>query len=863
MKIQSVTVFLVLGLLIFSTIEGIAQRKVLGKPQDYVTPIDYFDNPSEYQIFLRSRTSPKLRKDAWLVFSDRNNNPIYDRPNGTKIGEIMFRDYFYVIDEKEDWIRLVEGRVDGRKIDKHTERIIGWVKKENMLLWNSGLVHRTTRIHKKILLLNLAEEINEVLTKKDKKLVKIFRSPDAIGEEPDKQIFEFYFLLKKEKGMYLLSEEAVIDPSNSKKIIGWVRDSDCTTWDTRICLEPNFTKEGFDERLETPRKRIRAYKSLEGAIEGAKGNIEEDKVFWDFDPVLIERDELAETDPRRFKGPVIRFPMISNTTIEDVEYYRTGLVGNVQLKAKDGVLVREIPENRLAQLKKQENELLNKSQKVNFFFIIEGTKNVDVYRQPILKAINEINSEVARKIPSVKFGALVYRDVPEERVDVGGQFENRLIEFQPLTDNVDNINTFLSEEVEFKNRIDRDDYTSLYYGVFQALQKAGLRDDELNVIMLLGCYGDFRTDRDRRKAAKDHPALFSNDDINRRIVANLDKLNAHLYVVQLLDDGYSASAGFSKACQYMMLENAKFAFNRSSSRLADQTVKQLESYGYSAEAPSMEFVEGEEETFLDGHIPGSLYKAPRGRKVHPSKLSSILVKNAQTSIDFIQSLKTVVSFIITEGRLGTTDALQEMLGRDVGPLKKALVDKIAKILEENPLIDPPDLLDEKYALFTEVYIPYKNKYDDNPLVSYVLFMPESDLLDYKRTIERCRNSLGTTDYSVKREMLFEVYKSLVGQFAGEKLHKRSIKDITRKELRDLMQGIYGLGLHLEEDLDHVIGDVLDEKRMTNPEIDTLIQRFVKIDERLEAILREGSAYDFCYETDGSNRYYWIKIVDAF
>ena len=867
MKKQN-NIILLIGIftLLFCSVSSLAQRKVLGKPDNYRSPVDYFDDQGKYESFLSS-TSPKSKDNAWLVFSDRDENPIFDKPDGSTISKIGFRDWFFVVEEKDDWIKIIEARVDELKIVKESKKEVGWVPKKNMLLWNSGLVGLQTGIHKKVLLLNRADQIERVIEKKDKELVQIYRGPNTEVREPDKRIFEYYFLLKKDRGMYLLSEEAVVNPFNPDKIIGWVRSSDCDTWDTRICLEPNYTEEAFNERMSNQDLKIRAYNSLEGAVAGTKGNINQEHVFWDYDPVVIDKLEMAVSNPRRFKGAVVRFPMVNKIQSNGIDVFRSGLVGSIKLKAKGGTIVRDIIENKFAQLKKQENELINKSKKVNFFFVIEGTDNVYAFQQQIIQAINNINSEVVRKIPEVNYGVLIYRDIPEENVTINGQLTNRMIEYVSLTPDIDKVTTFI-QGVEFKNKVDKDDYTAMYYGLFQALQKGGFREDELNVIMMIGCYGDFRADNDRRKAAKGHPALFEPDDINNHIIANLDKLNAHLYSVQLTNDGYRPARGYSKACQYLMLENAKFAYIRRNEANQNpdnqKTIDQLKDYGYSDSEPTMELIEGQEESVLDGHIPGNLLKAQTGQYIPPDQLSMALKNNAENSVNFIQQLKSIISSIITEGNFGSIEAIEEKLGRDVGPLKKAVLEMIYKILEDNPKIALPDVLDEKYKLFTEVFIPYTNSTAQYPLVSYVLFMPELDLLDYRRTIDRLAGAQGSFGYDKKRELLFDVYKSLVGQFTGEgtRLNKR-VEEVTRNELRQLMQGVYGMGLQLDDPLDHVLGDVKDEKKMSNEQIDELIQRFITVGDRFTAILREADTYDFCYQTDDYNRYYWITMEDAF
>ena len=170
-----------------------------------------------------------------------------------------------------------------------------------------------------------------------------------------------------------------------------------------------------------------------------------------------------------------------------------------------------------------------------------------------------------------------------------------------------------------------------------------------------------------------------------------------------------------------------------------------------------------------------------------------------------------------------------------------------------------DLLEKKLRLFTEVYFPRQIKGANHSTVSYILFMPETDLRDYQQTIKRCIVS-GGGSYDEKRESLMDVYKSLTEQFTAG---IESQKNYTRSDLIKQMQGVQMMGLELEDPLDHTIPDILDSKKVSNKKVDQIISRFAEVNTYLEGILRLGDAYDFCYSTDEINRYYWIPAADAF
>jgi hypothetical protein len=170
--------------------------------------------------------------------------------------------------------------------------------------------------------------------------------------------------------------------------------------------------------------------------------------------------------------------------------------------------------------------------------------------------------------------------------------------------------------------------------------------------------------------------------------------------------------------------------------------------------------------------------------------------------------------------------------------------------------------DEKYKLFADVYVPKQIQGATHPTVSYCLFMPEDELRSYQSTIGRL---LVGGPYNEKREKLFEVHKELIAQFAGEEeLKRRKPEEFTRQELASLLGGLRSSGLKEEWLLSNIRPhDFLDEKKVSNQQIDELIQHYKKIFDNFNTIFRLGETYDFCYSNDDYNRYYWIPIQDAF
>ena len=851
-----------------------AQKKVLGRPVRYEAPVDFFYDANLYESFLRNDTKLKSKEDAWLAICDRDDNPVYELPdeNSPVLERLKFRESFYVLDEKEDWIQLADAQVDGVRIVQ-LNRVLGWVPKKLMLLWNTSLVHQQNKIHKKALLLNRADDIAGVLKLQDKTMVQIFKGPQTETQEEKRKIFEFYFIMKKESGRYLLSEESVISPFSLDKIIGWVNERRCSNWDTRICLEPNFEEPAFTERKNKEQLQLRAFKSEASAKQYAEEITGDDDVFWKDDPVTLNQDKMSSLNPRRFNGYVMRFPMLGVSSKKEPdnkqEFYRSGIIGSIKVRRADNnsmVFTSEISESNYSRIKQYVNQADKKTDNLNVFFVIEGTDSTFAYKNSLVQAVTQVESWVGKTVPNIRYGALLYRDIPEEEGEKG----NRLYEMEPLTPDVNKVTGFI-QQAEFRNYNDRDEYTALYYGLSQALMLGRFDPEALNVLILIGSYSDYKIDRDRKAAAAavNHKSLV--EDLNP-LFGSLAALDVHLYAIQLRNDGNKQSAGFAKQGQVLILESAKYAFNRFYGNRGNPDTRELlqrlnREYKIAVNEPSMaDIFEADDIPLAGGRNPGRLLKPAENRYLPPNRLVEAISANIRESVAFEVAVKTIVNDIFIKG-----ESLQQVYKEDgefkidAGRFTPALADMLNTMVQENS-ISQTDLfnsLDDKYKLFTEVYIPRMVRGATYPTVSYVLFMPESDLVEYQRIIQRYLGSFESS-YDKKREHLFEIYKELVTQFSGETiLRQKKADEFTRSELVQLMQGLYGSGLHIDLPLDIRIKDIRDENKVSNADVDELLNRFKAVEQMLTSALRASDTYDFCYKTDANNRYYWIPLTDAF
>jgi len=217
-------------------------------------------------------------------------------------------------------------------------------------------------------------------------------------------------------------------------------------------------------------------------------------------------------------------------------------------------------------------------------------------------------------------------------------------------------------------------------------------------------------------------------------------------------------------------------------------------------------------------------------------------------------------------RLGSGEELNfsSEAGFSIPSFSSGIVQHLGKLSEKINNDDVVKFTDPKLSLYAEVAIPTKLQGATYPSYSYVLFMPESDLILYREMLRR-NVSQSDGSYPDKRISLFNIYINIIEEFASQEiLKKKKPKDMTRGEVIAIMQGIAdeGLDISTDEFNDFKIGDIRNEKKVSNQKVDELIKRFYDVQKELERITRLNTRYDFCMTSGGVN-YYWLRLDQVF
>ena len=809
-----------------------------------------FSKPVDNPAYYLSPIKPVVASTPWIVICDRSEPDLTQTfskpdPNSQKMKNIEWLESYYVVDEEKDWVRLVKGRrKQGLEFYDGTVQDFGWIMKKNVLLWNSSLRDSRTGIHLKAFLLNKAKELKDILKLKNKDVANIYKGPETTTTIGEKQIYEFYFVLKKENNRYLLCKNETTGEAMTDEIVGWVEERRATDWNTRISFEPNFDQNAFKERSSNKALMCMGFADQQSANKYVEtGTIDNESVIWDNDPIRLSADQLAKENPRRFKGAVVRFPMLTNND----KSFTSGVIGDIVTKNA------QVQQGKISEI--SYSSMVNTNQKVetgrnnyNVLFLIEGTNGLATYNAAIIESMKKLKIEM-NDVPNLKFGAAIYRDVPEAK-------SNKLLEIKRLTSNMDDVISFV-QNAEFGRWHDNDDYTALNYCLQQSLLETGLDKSHTNIICVLGSYADFIQNKVRRTDAETEN---SQQLVKReKIESLLANVNAHLLFIQVKAEDSDASEKFARQARSFILEAAKLQYDEY------KNVKTMIPNLVFGNPDIADIDEGNDIRIQNGPNIGRLIKPDVGKTLSKDKVQQVIVETLVEIKKYNEETMHKMSRMIEDG-----ESIGEVSAGAFAPAMAKLLYTYLKDKKTNAYSeeDVKKLVDDKYKLYQQVYLPKKAKGSRYDAMSYVLFMPKSDLEDYVRQLKGLKRALSETN-DVRRETLYNFLLSLLERYTGNKSNSKDANKLSTQDLREIMQGLKKEGgkgglmnLTIPGQEDFNIGDVKDKRKLTDEQVLNFVRKISDKANQIDDILEKGEDYEFSYKSS-KNRYYWIPLEITF
>jgi len=450
-------------LIIAITSVTVAFGQNVNKKGFYYEPIEFSDyvRQDEMSRFYDGTTPLSIlnfnSERTWIVYSDRDNNPVFDRINGRESGKVDFMEPLYVKDIKGSWLHVV--------LKSNRKRDLGWINAEYLILSRYALLSSGTSAPKKgmALISFIDPNINtSQFENSDLVQYQYFSDPDLNSKsfkgKSDK--FEIYFVLKETQTSKLLSLTDKISENRAQAqsaVRGWMANLNITSWDTRVCLEPSIQRSAVDDYEKKiipvfPNERdLRTMYNRPNPTEGA-----------------IMKNVVSDT---LLSPYIMRMPVLEHI---DSKNKKVATVGQINYEIQNNKPLPCLPE-----IDKLQAKLMN----INVVFVIDGTQSMNGFYQPVVSSITDFIDQGLDVKANVRFGSIIYRDYLD-----GPQSYN----VYPLTDNYDRIKKQLLNTPRIS--ADKDLPEAQYNGFIKGVPEVGFVEGQTNIIVLIGDAGNHESD---------------------------------------------------------------------------------------------------------------------------------------------------------------------------------------------------------------------------------------------------------------------------------------------------------------------------------------------------------------------------------
>ncbi len=827
-------------------------QKVLGYPMEYIRPMNPYETSS-----ISTFTSPNTQKDkdpnnGWWVVVDRDDVKAYTKPNSSSSvkNKLEFGRALYVKETQDGYAYLIDAIVDKTQV-KQLKEEIGWVKMENLLLWNASLLNPRTKIHLKALLLNKFSDFKAIPCDK-KEIVKVYTAPTGDNLRQTINIYRFYFVYKIQGSRYLLAETPQLGYGNAKdRILGWVNKDRIAEWNTRIALEPNFTEAGYNERKNDPDLQITGFSdqflAKSYAETGTKGG-----AIFQRDPVSEKKVNLSKSDAKRFRGDYMRYPLLSVGEQKGAQkvlpYYKSAVCEEMLVKVKcvDGVTVAvKVPMNVAEDAKDYLEKFQAAGDNFNVFFMIEASADLKPYKEQIATLPDEIEGIIRglNNKAKIKYGALTYKDITEST-----KVES-LVKSTELSADKSVFERFI-RNADFSNEKGNGDYPVQNYALSKSLEVAQFPRFQTNIIFVIGKRGDFSQDPLLRKQ---YTSSLANKDMSK-LSSAINASNINLIGIQCVGGDSESDKAFSRNLRGIMLESAKKNFNLKfeSEKIDPRAESAFKKVGYELTSPEMDDPDESTEPLLslqNGKLKGSIFRIP--------------VDGAAVSPEDFNQFATNITHKIAEANIQLYLELEKWKYGEIEPEKgfsPAMAQILVDLYKETKLSADVDWSEEKFELYSETYFAKQPSKAKQAPFSFVLFWPQGDLLDYYATLKKLVTNMGSSSASTRRSSLKDAYCSLLGQFTGGE-YEKDCTEYTPEEIFQIIQGVQAEGINFELSK-KTIGCILDERCTSDKEIEDMTNRFIKIEKQLKELVNTTGKNEFVFSR-GGEFFFWIKVEDVY
>jgi hypothetical protein len=795
--------------------------KAMKMPLDYMYPT----NESTVKFDGEDNSSKKNKDKVWVVFSDRENNQTFENPDDKNLKpfkKLKFKEHFFVVDTKKNWIRIVSSPRTGKNDEVENAIDCGWIHKDQMLLWSKGIKHAQTSINEKALILHTISSIPKGIVG-DGKTVDFYDSPGngakLLGKNP---LYDFYFVYKVVGSKLLLGQDVEIEDVDKagSDLIGWFDKSQIVEWNTRMTLEPNFLDEAFKERKEKENLRVKVYLKRDDAdihvLNGAPPISRNGSIIWDEDPVVVSKKRLGDTI-NRFKGAIVRPPVLSC----EGDLFRTGIAGS------SGNFDPEL-------FAKVQRRLDNRRQ-VDVLFVIEATRYTAEYKNYITQTIDEVDKKFS-EISGIRYGAALYRTYGEYNSKDLPVFASVVMQNE-----IEPIKSFISNSTFASNP--QKQYTAMYYGIQQGLINCGVDKERSVILVVLGANADMRASDGENTdlSLANGTNLIPKKD---KFLSTLVDYDPFIIGIQCKHPNTQSGSSFKRQIANIGLDYAK--------RQYDGLNNNRKSIGVNPDMP--EWKEEGSISLTGGTTKVELLRAKESEALSTTELNAFLTNSLES---IYNEWKLRIEGLEKAARGNVVDEF----GHAIGSFSKEVIDELRKMGLTDAQIEK--LREQQYNFFVEGYAPKKiiagATYEPFDIV---LFMTQEDLYSYIETLKQVCNA---KSYSMdkRREFLKSFYMEQLRQVLGGDKNScdKNIEDLIK--LQNGITNCTDIG-NKQGFFTCKICEIDKESKCADLAINSAVENACSKLSKLENIYKLGVNYEFAYKSRSSKQvYFWIPLNDTY
>lgn len=445
----------------------------------------------------------------WVVYSDRDNNHVYENPSSTARQldasyDLKMNARLRIADIKNGYALVYEEPREATTYPDISENAVskGWVPMDHLVLWRTCPADDYGIYRKALLALNADKY------KQGSSLGRYYTNPDQrTGGGQIMTGMTFYYVMKEDKksGLTLLANEFSLDVVG-EHIYGWVDEASMLPWNQRSCLEPNWESSDVAQLMKSSTPAVSIY---------GKADLSSNSFLsrFKYGETLSE----GKVTPYRMDGKVLRYPILDSDGNDKQNSYKCtyfNTLGESEPLEKQAL--------RIAESRKMMNDKLEQMRHLNLIVVIDGTKSMEAFYDPVQKALQEACEGFGEGY-TPRVGLVIYRDYADGKDDPA----NGLVEYVPLSDpRSPELAKYFRDGGLYHVKSSKNDRTydeAVYQGIWKALdtEEMGYTKEQSNLLVVVGDCGNDPSYEEKYGPTKP------------QIVDKLVENNVHLLVFQV------------------------------------------------------------------------------------------------------------------------------------------------------------------------------------------------------------------------------------------------------------------------------------------------------------------------------------------